>query len=79
MTRTLQQATPGRPIRDYEIDMEATYQYVVAPWWQLQPDLQYVVHPGGNIAASDRFPHGAPRRRVRGGAADHDRVLSGNG
>ena len=31
-----------------ETVIEATYQYQVAPWWQLQPDLQYVVHPGGH-------------------------------
>ena len=56
---TRQLTEPGRPIRDYEIDMEATYQVAVTPWWQLQPDLQYIVHPGGNIAASERFPQGA--------------------
>jgi porin len=22
----------------------------VAPWWVVQPDLQYIVHPGGNVA-----------------------------
>lgn len=54
-----QRVTPGRPIRDYEIDMDATYQFAVTPWWQLQPDLQYIVHPGGNIAADAKFPHGA--------------------
>ena len=21
----------------------------IAPWWTLQPDLQYIVHPGGNV------------------------------
>ncbi len=21
----------------------------LAPWWTLQPDLQYIVHPGGNV------------------------------
>jgi len=65
--QTLQQTTPGRPIRDYEIDLEATYQYTVTPWWQLQPDMQYVVHPGGNIAASERFPHGAVNDAVVAG------------
>ncbi len=27
-----------------------TYQYQVHPWWQVQPDLQYVFNPGGGIA-----------------------------
>jgi len=32
-----------------EIFVEATYQYFVFPWFQLQPDLQYVFNPGGGI------------------------------
>ena len=39
-----------RPIRDYEAVVELTYQYVVAPWWTVQPDAQYVIHPGGSVA-----------------------------
>ncbi|HTH98034.1 MAG TPA: carbohydrate porin [Stellaceae bacterium] len=38
------------PVRDREIAIEATYQAQVAPWLVVQPDLQYIVHPGGNIA-----------------------------
>jgi porin len=38
------------PIRSGETYIEATYQYQVHPWWQLQPDLQYVINPGGGIA-----------------------------
>lgn len=37
------------PIRDYEAVIELTYQFALAPWWILQPDLQYIMHPGGNI------------------------------
>jgi porin len=37
------------PIRSAEHCIELTYQYQVAPWWQLQPDVQYVVNPGGGI------------------------------
>jgi porin len=29
--------------------IEATYQYRVASWWQLQADFQYVVRPSGGI------------------------------
>ena len=38
------------PARTTETFLEVTYQYSVAPWLQLQPDLQYVFNPGGGIA-----------------------------
>lgn len=38
------------PIRHDESFLEVTYQYQMRPWWQLQPDLQYVISPGGNEA-----------------------------
>ena len=34
------------PVRGTETFVEATYQYQVTPWWQLQPDIQYVFNPG---------------------------------
>lgn len=37
-----------RPIRDYEAVLELTYQAQITPWWQLQPDFEYVFHPGAN-------------------------------
>lgn len=37
------------PVRGAEHFIEVTYQYQVAPWWQLQPDFQYVINPGGGI------------------------------
>jgi porin len=37
------------PVRGTEHFIELTYQYQVAPWWQLQPDFQYVINPGGGI------------------------------
>ncbi|KWO53128.1 carbohydrate porin [Burkholderia territorii] len=39
--------TPGYPVRRAETVIEATYQYQVAPWWQLQADLQHFFRPGG--------------------------------
>ncbi len=48
------------PVRSSETYVEATYQYQVHPWWQVQPDLQYVFNPGGGIADPD-----APGRKVR--------------
>ena len=38
------------PIRSNETFIEATYQYEVAPWLQLQPDVQYIMNPGGGVA-----------------------------
>jgi porin len=37
------------PVRDYEGVLELTYQAQITPWWTVQPDLQYVFHPGGNV------------------------------
>lgn len=35
------------PIRDYEINLEFTYQAQIVPGWIIQPDLQFVWHPSG--------------------------------
>lgn len=40
---------PPYPIRDYETAFELSYIARVTPWWSIQPDLQYIVHPGGRI------------------------------
>jgi porin len=37
------------PVRTSETYLEATYQIQVTPWWQIQPDIQYVFNPGGGI------------------------------
>ena len=37
------------PVRTTETFIEVTYQFTVAPWWQVQPDFQYVFNPGGGI------------------------------
>jgi porin len=37
------------PVRGAETYVEATYQYQVTPWWQLQPDIQYVFNPGAGV------------------------------
>ncbi len=44
-------------IRSGETFLEATYQYQVHPWWQLQPDLQYVFNPAGGIADPSQPAH----------------------
>jgi porin len=45
--------TPGFPSRSAETLVEATYQYQVAPWWQLQADFQYVFRPAGGVPDPD--------------------------
>ncbi len=40
---------PPFPIRNEEVVFELSYQAQIAPWWNVQPDLQYIVHPGGNV------------------------------
>jgi porin len=47
------------PTRGSETYVELTYQYQLAPWCQLQPDIQYVFTPGGGVADPN-----APTQRV---------------
>jgi porin len=39
----------SRPVRDYEMAVELTYRAQVTPWWTVQPDLQFILHPGGHV------------------------------
>jgi porin len=48
-------------IRDYEAAVELTYQYKLADDWMIQPDLQYIIHPGGHAPpATSGTPVSAP-------------------
>jgi len=40
---------PPYPIRNAETVFELSYIAQLAPWWTLQPDIQYIVRPGGNV------------------------------
>ena len=33
---------------DYEMALEFTYRINIKDWWSLQPDVQYIIHPGGS-------------------------------
>ena len=46
----------ARPVRDYEAAIELSYTYVAAPWWTIQPDLQYIIHPAANSADPEADP-----------------------
>ena len=43
-------AGPATPVRDHEAVVELSYAASIRPGWTVQPDLQYVLHPGGNVA-----------------------------
>ena len=73
----LPRSTPARyvPARGSETYVEVTYQYQVTPWWQLQPDIQYVFNPGGGIA-NPNAPTAAHRQRTGAGPAHQHPVLT---
>ena len=41
------------PVRSSEAVIELMYQAQLKPWWMLQPDLQYVINPGGGVLNAD--------------------------
>ncbi len=41
-------------IRSSETYLEASYVYQLRPWWQVQPDFQYVFRPGGGVENPNR-------------------------
>jgi porin len=51
-------ADSGLPRRGTEALIEATYQAQVMPWLVLQPDVQYVVNPGGGVLDPNDFVAG---------------------
>ena len=38
---------------DYESVLEAFYSIKLKNWWTLQPDFQWIIHPGGRASVSD--------------------------
>ncbi len=57
---TASDPTSFNPIRHDETYLEVTYQYQLRPWWQIQPDFQYVFSPGGGVADPNQ-----PAQRVK--------------
>ncbi|HEV7405560.1 MAG TPA: carbohydrate porin [Chthoniobacteraceae bacterium] len=45
----------GNPPSSYETVLEASYKIVLAPWWSVQPDLQYIFNPSGVKHSRDAF------------------------
>ncbi|PRC94926.1 carbohydrate porin [Solimicrobium silvestre] len=56
-------SSTNMPVRSGEKFAELTYQYQVKPWLQLQPDIQYVVNPGGGVTNPDN-PNN-PSQRIK--------------
>ncbi|OQW55933.1 MAG: hypothetical protein A4S14_11110 [Proteobacteria bacterium SG_bin9] len=42
------------PLRNYELSFELSYAASVVPGWTLQPNIQYVIQPSGNIPDPNR-------------------------
>ena len=40
---------PPVPLPDYEAVLEFTYRIEIKPWWYLQPDVQFIMHPGARL------------------------------
>ena len=38
------------PIRDYEANLELTYEAQIIPGWTVQPNLQFIWHPNGDAS-----------------------------
>jgi porin len=47
------------PIRDFEAAVELTYQWQIRKDWSVQPNVQYIIHPGGHVANPSSL-NGAP-------------------
>ena len=41
------------PLPDYEATLETTYEVNLTPWLQVQPDVQFIIHPGGTARNDD--------------------------
>jgi len=44
---------PAVIVRDHEAVFELSYTAQIAPWWTVQPDIQYIVHPNGGQNSND--------------------------
>jgi porin len=54
----------GNPYRASETFVELTYQYQVAPWWMLQPDVQYIINPGAGLPSPLNGNRAVPLRNA---------------
>jgi porin len=50
ISRDFARTQPDRELWGHETVLEVTYRITFTPWLMVQPDLQYIVHPGGSTA-----------------------------
>lgn len=48
-------AINGELIKEFEINLEATYLFQLTPWLTIQPDLQYIINPSFCIYSNNAF------------------------
>lgn len=46
---------PSDAFSSHESVLELSYRAVLRPWWTVQPDLQWIMRPGGNSSAPDAW------------------------
>ena len=51
-------ALDGLPLKSGELAFELTYAAQITPYLALQPDLQYIIHPGGDSSLGDALAIG---------------------
>lgn len=65
--RTVERAARAPVVNDYESIIELNYTANLANWWSVQPDFQYVIHPGYNAALSTYIPTAAASATIKDG------------
>lgn len=53
-------------VRSSETVLELTYQAQIAPWWLVQPDVQYIINPGGGLSNPTQPGHPSANAIVLG-------------
>ena len=51
-------AAAGTPSTASEFALEASYRAALTPWLSVQPDLQYIINPGGDRGLRDALVFG---------------------
>lgn len=51
--------TAAAPVGTAEVNFELTYRAQLTPWFALQPDIQYVIHPGMSPGVGNSFNLGS--------------------
>ena len=51
-------AAAGTPSTRSELNIEGSYRFVLTPWLSIQPDVQYIINPGGDPGLRDALVFG---------------------